>query len=103
MTAFDPADWVNRFEALGLSIQVMHGWRKNAGQWEQFRALHNDVDGDDALWDELRPADETARDENRHSLVGYLIESGRTLYVPKNSDCGYWGVKPSDVAEGGAS
>lgn len=105
MTAFDPADWVDRFEALGLNIQVMHGWRKTAGQWEQYRALHNDVDGSDdaALWEELRPGDEEARESNWRSLADYLIESGRCIYVPKNSDQGYLGVKPSDVLEGGAS
>ena len=98
-TTFDPADWVDRFEALGLSIHVMHGWRKTAGQWEQFRALHNDVESSDdaALWDELRPGDEATRESNWRSLADYLIESGRVLYVPKNSDCGYRGVKPSDV------
>ena len=45
MTEFDTADWVERFEALGLQIYAMHGWKREGDDWVPVHKSNCEVDG----------------------------------------------------------
>lgn len=85
MTDFDPADWVERFEALGLRIYATHGWEREGDDWVPVDKLNYEVDGGESadLLAELNSGNTEADDETRVALVEYLVKSGRHIYLPK--------------------
>ena len=91
MTEFDTADWVERFEALGLQIYAMHGWKREGDDWVPVHKSNCEVDGGEAtdLFTELNSANTEADVETRDALVEDLVKSGRHIYLPKVRNHGY--------------
>ncbi len=83
MSAFHPADWVARADAINFDVKYVCGWEGRGGQWHPRNSLWFDYGGVTELAEQSRLEVELNRADGNPALIDHLKNMGRVVVLPK--------------------